>query len=192
MRPSQNIVEEFLKVLFVGLQYERWQPVLEMLKRISIVLSVIFAFLFLFALIKVWPLRPRVRLFFRSKDVRKQIEVGKEKRKVRIKDSELKQRWLSILQKLDPKSHESLSLSVIAADKLVDDALKQIGFVGDTMADRLKQLSSADMKSLEHLWDAHKLRNELVHKPDFKLTSKNAKGALKAYEEFLKELQLLE
>lgn len=192
MRPSQNIVQDFLHFLLEGLQYEKWQSVFEVFKVISLVLSVIFAILFVIALINVWPLRPKIRLFFKGKDTRQRVLEEKEKRKIRVKDSQLKERWMNILQKLDPKSHDSMMLAIIAADKLVDDALKKVGFVGDTMADRLKQFSPSEMKSLEELWDAHKLRNELVHQPNFEFSVKDATRALKSYETFLKELELLD
>lgn len=156
---------------------------------ISIILSIFFVFIFIFALIKIWPYRPRIYVFFKPKQ-QKVIIPGIE-RTIQIPDSAIKKRWMNVLRSIDPKSHESMALSVIAADKIVDDALKQLGFAGMTMAERLKALHPERIKSLQDLWDAHKMRNQLVHDPDFKLDSNNAKKALLSFEAFLKEMQLI-
>lgn len=55
---------------------------------------------------------------------------------------------------------------IIQADILVDSILKQASVAGETMGERLKRLrGKMDNNSYNHLWQAHKKRNELVHEP---------------------------
>ncbi|MDP3975076.1 MAG: hypothetical protein Q8P88_02220, partial [Candidatus Jorgensenbacteria bacterium] len=85
----------------------------------------------------------------------------------------------------------SYVLAIIEADKLVDDALKTSGLQGEHMADRLEKLRVEDYPTLDRLWRAHRVRNELVHTPDFGINEGDAKDVLRVYEKFLKELGAL-
>ncbi len=68
--------------------------------------------------------------------------------------------------------------AVIAADKLLDYALIQISS-GETMGERLKNVYPAFLRDVyQGLWDAHKMRNALVHEAGFDLTILVAKEIL--------------
>src|SRR3989338_1331799 len=96
------------------------QQAISTVKIISIALSVFFAFIFIFALVKIWPYRPRIYVFFKPKQ--RKVVVPGISRTIQIPESILKKRWMDVLRSIDPKSPESLALSVIAADKIVDDS----------------------------------------------------------------------
>lgn len=101
------------------------------------------------------------------------------------------ERWGEIMKRAFKAPPQSLVLAIIEADKCVDDALKTLGLSGEHMADRLEQLAADDYPSLDRLWRAHRVRNELVHTPDFGIGSRDAEEVLKIYEKFLKELGAL-
>ncbi|MBI2279029.1 MAG: hypothetical protein HYU81_03140 [Candidatus Brennerbacteria bacterium] len=102
-----------------------------------------------------------------------------------------RERWARIVGRAAAAPPQSYTVAVIEADKCVDDALKQMGFSGEHMADRLEQLDAADYPGLDRLWRAHRMRNELVHAPDFGIDANAAEEALKIYESFLRELGAL-
>lgn len=99
-----------------------------------------------------------------------------------------RKRW-SQIEQTATNGDSGLRMAVIDGDKLVDQALKARRVRGDTMGERMKQASY--MKSINGLWTAHKLRNKLVHEPDFKLKKSTATSALSAYKRSLKELGAL-
>lgn len=80
-------------------------------------------------------------------------------------------------------------LSIIEADKLLDHALKDLKFTGETMADRLKSAGAA-LGNKDSVWDAHRLRNRLVHE-DVHPRPSQIKSSLRAYEACLKKLGAL-
>jgi hypothetical protein len=45
-----------------------------------------------------------------------------------------------------------------------------MGFIGDTLGERLEKLTDATIPNLNQLSDAHKVRNSIVHDPDYKLS----------------------
>lgn len=94
---------------------------------------------------------------------------------------------LAIEQQLKKEDISSYQLSVLNADKLVDHALRELGFKGDTMGERLK--SAVDKFSDRNgIWIAHKLRNTIAHETDVRVTYEEARYALISFRKALKDL----
>ena len=131
--------------------------------------------------------------FYKGWQLRPQIGIGRKVKKTfTLRDAIFKERWNKIVNQFNPESTESTKIAIIDADKLVDDALKQIGLEGEHMADRLEKLFPQELRTLDKLWRAHRLRNNLVHNPGFEIDAREAKTALRNYEAFLKEVKALE
>lgn len=81
-------------------------------------------------------------------------------------------------------------LAVFEADKLLDHALKNRGFSGDTMGERLKSANRAFMDT-NAVWHAHKLRNRLAHEQNVSLNSVVVDQALRGFRAALKDLGAL-
>lgn len=137
-------------------------------------------------------------LFSKISGLRHKIDVygalhGSKKSKigVAVKKDIVKEKWVKILEKIKSGSEENIKLAVIETDGLIDDLLKEKGITGETMADRLKSISRDELKTLDKLWEAHKLRNKIAHQPHFSLDYGEAKQAFKYYQTVLKELGAL-
>lgn len=101
----------------------------------------------------------------------------------------LNKKWQSVLDKLEKDDENSYKLAVIEADNIFDDILKRIGYQGEDMGERLKQLTSAQTANLDEIWQAHKLRNQIVHEPDSRLTHSQARRAVEIYQRALEDLE---
>jgi len=100
-------------------------------------------------------------------------------------------RWQSTLVKLEKDDENSYKLAVIEADKLFDDILKRIGYQGESMGERLKQLTTSQISNIDEVWQAHKLRNQIVHEPDSRLTHSQAQRAVEIYQRALENLEAI-
>ena len=98
--------------------------------------------------------------------------------------------WLKIQQRLESDKIDEYKLALIEADDLLDDVLQNMGYKGETMGDRLKQLDSAVLPNLEEVSEAHGIRNNVVHDPDYNLTPELAKRAVAVYEKSLRSLEV--
>ncbi len=76
---------------------------------------------------------------------------------------------LNVLQKLNSTKEEiKVKSALIDADKLFDFVLKKKGIKGETLGERLKNAKAFfDHDMYQQVWEAHKLRNRLVHEVDF-------------------------
>lgn len=115
-----------------------------------------------------------------------------KKRVLTLMQAALRERWQTVMRKFKSRSPESARMAIIEADALVDEALKRMGIKGEHMADRLGRLSSDELTTLGRIWRAHRLRNELVHGPHTALPPEVAEAAMGDYEDFLKDIGVLE
>ncbi|MDP3956826.1 MAG: hypothetical protein Q8P97_02420 [bacterium] len=126
--------------------------------------------------------------FFKSKvtqfsDIAMQLDFTK-KRTVRA--------WLQIRKRMEAGDESNLKLAVIEADKILDEILKRSGFAGETMSERLKRLTSAQLSNLEQVWGAHKLRNRIVHEPNFEVSGAEVELAVSIYGRAFQEFGLID
>lgn len=94
-------------------------------------------------------------------------------------------RWNKIEQ-VQKMGEAGWQVAIIQADKLLDLALKQRGFSGETMGDRLKSAHAGD-----RVWAAHKVRNRIAHESDVRLNQIIVSQALRGFKEGLKNVGAL-
>lgn len=96
-------------------------------------------------------------------------------------------KWLAIEQSVQRDNEASCHMAILNADKLVDQALIDRGFKGQTMGERLKSAKTA-LPHRDNIWQAHKLRNRIAHEPDVKVSYDLTRRALAQFKQTLKDL----
>ncbi len=96
-------------------------------------------------------------------------------------------KWLAIENGLERNNPASWQLAVLNADKLLDQALRERRFKGATMGERMKSAQKT-WKHPNHVWTAHKIRNQLAHETDAKVSYEIASRSLAAFKQGLKDL----
>lgn len=99
-------------------------------------------------------------------------------------------RWLAIEHGLKKDETSSYALSVLNADKLLDQALQDKGCGGKTMAERMKVVTPK-WSDANAVWRAHKLRNQIAHEDGFTVSYESARQSLAAFKKALKEIGAL-
>lgn len=83
-------------------------------------------------------------------------------------------------------------LAIIEADIILDDALKQKGYQGVSLGERLKGVGPHQLSTLQDAWEAHKIRNRIAHDgADFVLTKRLAQETINRYQRVFSELGVL-
>lgn len=108
-----------------------------------------------------------------------------------LRDAAARERWDAIQSKHEAGTPEAMRIALIEADAYVDGVLRRFGLAGEHMADRLSRIDPEDVSTLDRLWRAHRVRNNIVHTPGFTLSAHEAKRALDDYEAFLTEVGIL-
>ena len=102
----------------------------------------------------------------------------------------IKEKWSEIEELLKSDSALSWKMAVIEADKLMDSALKQAKMRGTTMGERLRFAAHKHPK-IRPVWQAHILRNDLVHETSKQISRGEAQKALALFKQGLKLLGAL-
>lgn len=98
-------------------------------------------------------------------------------------------RWLAITQSAGA-GPDSWQLAIIQADKLLDQALRERGVAGETLGERLKNAKPL-LTNIDAVWKAHKLRNQIAHDTDAKVTKRSASDAMRTFKKSLIDLGAL-
>lgn len=108
---------------------------------------------------------------------RKSFHKGRPDRPmVTLDAAQIRDRWQQIEQTSQHGEH-GLKQAVSDADKLLDQVLKQRGFKGETMADRLRSAQHL-FSNKQNIWDAHKIRNAIAHEVNYDLPMNRGQKAL--------------
>mgnify|MGYP001083207160 CR=1 FL=1 len=105
-----------------------------------------------------------------------------------VSREEVQQRWQKIEELVKLQGESRFKQAVLDADNLLDLTIKSRGVRGETMGERLKNAKDKFSPQIyDDLWQAHKLRNEIVHNANFQLVYWQANEALEKIQKGLKE-----
>lgn len=98
-------------------------------------------------------------------------------------------RWQTIEERMSSSEESDWRLAIIEADIILGEMLNRMGYQGEGVAEKLKQVEPSDFKTLQNAWNAHKVRNNIAHQgSSFHLSKRDADEAIgnfkKVFEEF--------
>ena len=96
-------------------------------------------------------------------------------------------KWLEIENSVRRDNNASWQLAIMNADKLLDQALRERRFKGQTMGERMKSAQKV-WKIANHVWGAHKVRNQLAHEVNAHISYDTTLRSLSAFKQALKDL----
>lgn len=102
---------------------------------------------------------------------------------------QVQKRWDDI-EKTANTSPLAAKMAIMEADKLLDAALKSMAMSGNTLGERLK-FAGYKYPELRKVWDAHRLRNRIVHEATFEPGRAEISAALRDFKRALQTLKLL-
>ena len=97
-------------------------------------------------------------------------------------------RWQEILELVNNDNPGNWRLAVIEADVMLDELLKRLGYLGDTLGERLKSVDGGTFRTLNQAWEAHRVRNQIAHDgSDFVLTQREARRVIDLFRQVFAE-----
>jgi len=102
------------------------------------------------------------------------------------------ERWAMITENVSSPRDSDWRLAILEADIVLDDMLKSMGTLGDTVAERLKSVNEHTLPSVQKAWEAHAVRNRIAHDgANFSLSQHEARRIISLFETVLKEGRFL-
>ena len=101
-------------------------------------------------------------------------------------------KWDKIKKLLEKSKVDSQwKIALIEALDLFDKTLKRAGYAGKTLNEKLKELTEADISSLDKLKQASQICQDIVQDPDYKISKEKAGEVIEIFRNSLEELELL-
>ncbi|MCA9362212.1 hypothetical protein KC906_02460 [Candidatus Kaiserbacteria bacterium] len=128
---------------------------------------------------------------------RKNLYVGLQTQKLRDAERLYDERYRGtassnrlkdVFTHIESENPNDWKLAIIEADIILDSVLKERGYPGTSLGERLKSLSSEQLSTLQDAWEAHKIRNRIAHDgADFVLTKRVAQETITRYQRVFNE-----
>jgi hypothetical protein len=95
-------------------------------------------------------------------------------------------RWKIIKAKAISHNPSERKVALIEADSMLDEMVKKMGYSGETLAERLKNIETSDFLTINDAWEAHKFRNKIAHEAH-EVNMRDAQRIIQLYENIFKE-----
>ncbi len=102
-------------------------------------------------------------------------------------------RWQRILEQSASEDDSQWRLAILEADIMLNDLLDTLGYKGETMADKMKQVDVTVFNAIDYAWEAHKIRNIVAHEGSkYELNAREARRVIRMYERVFREFKFVE
>ncbi len=103
---------------------------------------------------------------------------------------EVSKRWKNIIKKADSGLESDFKLAIVEADDFLRQTLENKGYEGKNFEAMVNSISKSVMPNFQEIMDIHEVRNSIVHDPNYRLDSENAKKILSTYERTIKSIAI--
>lgn len=101
-------------------------------------------------------------------------------------------RWEGVLTLAASSNSGDWRRAIIEADIMLEQMLKEKGFVGSDVGEKLKGASPAHFSTLDLAWSAHKIRNDIAHQgEEYALSERDAHAAIDQYRRVFEEFHYI-
>ncbi len=103
----------------------------------------------------------------------------------------LTKKWLKIKARSVRGTEDEYKLAIIEADSLLDEILKKIGYEEEELSGKLNKIPAGVLPNIEEILQAHKIRNDIIYDPNYKLSLEETEKILAIFEKALTDLHAL-
>lgn len=165
---------------FLRAGFSWYRRILERIKPISTILTLLFLGGIIYSIIRIRQIRRE-----EAKELG-EIIVAKgtgEKKK---------EKWNQLVDLAMSENESDWRLAIIEADTMLDDMLDVMGYEGEGIGEKLKQIEKSDFNTLNQAWEAHKVRNNIAHAgSDFTLTQREVRRVIDLYKQVFDEFEFI-
>lgn len=111
---------------------------------------------------------------------------------VDMSKAKMKKAWIEIARGIASGESVAMKQAINNADKMLEEILRERGFAGKTMDERLKQVDESAMENIKEIWQAHKLSDRIKKNPSLKITKEEASNIVFIYRKAFKDHGLID
>ncbi len=149
---------------------------------LSLFVSILLAILVAYCIIRIEQIRKHER-----------EQVDSAMRPVASRDvSRAQLRWNRIREEVGSDTEQNWRLAILEADIMLNELLDSLGYKGETMADKMRQVVKGDFNTIDLAWEAHRARNAIAHQGvQSSLSQREARRIIDLYEKIFREFKFI-
>lgn len=101
-------------------------------------------------------------------------------------------RWDKILEQANSENDQGRRLAILEADIMLAELLDELGYRGETMADKMRQVPKSQFNTIDLAWEAHRARNKIAHEAGHMITDHEARRVIGLYDKVFREFGFIE
>ena len=158
--------------------YETFSYYWSVYTALSLFVSLLLAILVVYCIIRIEQIRKHERMRFES-----------AAHPIAARDvSRTQLRWNRIVEEAGSDNEQNWRLAILEADIMLNELLDSLGYKGETMADKMRQVERGDFNTIDLAWEAHRVRNQIAHEgSDFVLTQREARRVIELFRQVFQE-----
>jgi hypothetical protein len=102
------------------------------------------------------------------------------------------EKWQKVLVHINSTNPSDWKLAILQCDIMLSDILEKMGYMQESIGEKLKSIEPSDFTNIENAWEAHKIRNQIAHEgSDFMMNEREAKRVVGLYETVFREFEYI-
>ena len=85
------------------------------------------------------------------------------KKQTQVHNKKRNDRWEQIDTLFNSEHQGDWRLAIIEADGMLEDLIVRLGYSGENLGERLKNIQNGDFPDLQAAWEVHLVRNKIAH-----------------------------
>jgi len=109
-----------------------------------------------------------------------------------VAEGRINKRWEKVQTFIMSSNINDWKLAILEADVMLEEMVNQIGYPGESLGEKLKNVERSDFTTVELAWEAHKIRNTIAHEgTDFLITHREVLRVIGLYEKVFQEFRYI-
>ncbi|MEI6191193.1 MAG: hypothetical protein WCP24_02390 [bacterium] len=102
------------------------------------------------------------------------------------------EKWQNVLVHINSSNQSDWKLAILECDIMLSEILEKMGYMQESIGEKLKSIEPSDFTNIEAAWEAHKIRNAIAHEgSDFLINEREAKRVIGLYELVFREFEYI-
>ncbi|HWP61159.1 MAG TPA: hypothetical protein VN495_00985, partial [Candidatus Paceibacterota bacterium] len=102
-------------------------------------------------------------------------------------------RWNRIREEASSDDEQKHRLAILEADIMLNELLDTLGYKGETMGDKMRQVERGSFNTIDFAWEAHRARNTIAHQGSgTPLSAHEARRIIMLYERVFREFKFVQ
>lgn len=148
-------------------------------------LSLVFIAGTVYAFIRFQQIRSDESAYYEKKA--REAAEAKEVKKVYKND-----KWERVLSHIASDNSNDWRAAILECDIILEEMVDVMGYRGDNLGEKLKNVERSDFASIDNAWEAHKVRNLIAHEGSgFVMSHREAKRVVELYRLVFEEFKFI-